>query len=154
MFLSGKAEIQIQVVLMLWLLPLSLILNWTLPMEMRSDVLKMGSRNSWGLPRVFQELKIIFVMTLFDVFTPILSRVSSRVFQRLHDLWYCQRFSAEVAMKTQLSPIEPGIKRLAKMQSDVTLLYFLFWKYFYFYLTVIYVNKLQFLEYWINKYFF
>lgn len=83
-----------------------------------SMILKLWSRDPWEVPKNFsggpwgQNYFHINTKMLLALFTLILLRMYSRVFQRLHDTYYHNRLKAEVDMRIQLSPIKPCIKEI------------------------------------------
>ena len=51
-----------------------------------------------------------------------LSQVYSGIFQRLHDMWYCNRVKTEAYLWIQLPSFEPDIKETWENVNNATLL--------------------------------
>lgn len=104
-------------------------------------VLKVCPGDPWHPWDSFRghEVQIIFVIKCRLPFS-LLSPVYSGVFQRLKILWCHYRLDAEATMKIKRSSYNPDIKEICKNEWLLLLGFFLFWKIYFSFKSVIYVN--------------
>ena len=80
----------------------------------------MWSGDTLRSPRPFKGVHAVknILIIIVNFYLPfsilILSWVSSGIFQRLHDMWYCNRLNAEAGLRIHLSSIQPYIKKISK----------------------------------------